>query len=429
MAMVIACVRGKMGDTEFFQAKIPARELVSSVRPAKEVDDWAKWGIEEQIQREINMNRIFKEMVPYVAKSKDRFFGSLIVLVYNGDVHFESITDLNSKVPHAYRSVAQDIGFMTIDGGELIALDGQHRLVTLREIIQGKAGAGGEFVRDVPNDDISVIFLRHESHEKTRRIFNKVNRYAKPTGRGDNIITSEDDGYAIVARRLLEEDAPLGYKDARGDLIVEWKNNTLSARSAKLTTISVVYETVKEILNHEGITDFDEKNRVNRPSEEEIDEAFEHAQRYWKAVLEHLSPFRLALEDRASISKMREEVLLLKPAAQIALFKGLIKALERGLTLQEAVERADRIDWQIRSDIWRDIIVRGDGAIIASKDAYERAAELIAYLISADRMTGEQKETLRVSVNAARGHDYDDQDEDNEPEDLPPPVSVVAGTH
>lgn len=422
MAMVIAAVRGKMGSTEFFQVKMPARELVSSIRPAGELDDWATWGIEERMQRELNQPRITKEIIPYVTKSKDRFFGSLIVLVYQGEVHFESITELSSKIPHAYRSVAADIGFLTIEGGQLVALDGQHRLVTLRDIIQGKA-EDGEFVRDVPNDEISVIFIKHESNEKTRRIFNKVNRYAKPTGRGDNVITSEDDGYAIVTRRLLDEGAPLGAKDTRGELIVEWKNNTLSARSAKLTTISAVYESVKEILNFEGIKDFDEKHRVNRPGDDELDAAYEKVERFWKAVVEKLTTFRKALADRAEIAKMREENLLLKPAGQIALFKGLIKALQRGLTLEEVVKRADKVDWQIKSDIWRDIIVRGDGAIIAgSKEAYDRTADLVAYLIAADRMNGEEKEHLKVTYNTARGFDYENHDEDAEPEELPTPV-------
>jgi DNA sulfur modification protein DndB len=272
-----------------------------------------------------------------------------------------------------------------------------------------------------------VIFIKHESQEKTRRIFNKVNRHAKPTGRGDNIITSEDDGYAIVARRLLGEDAPLGLKDHRGELIVEWRNNTLSARSAKLTTISVVYETVKEILNHEGIKDFDEKHRVNRPSEEELDEAFERVQDYWKAVLEGLHPFQEALADRANIPTIRLESLLLKPAAQIALFKGIIKAEQRDLSLEEAVERANDIDWGIKADMWRDVIVRSDGAIMASKDAYERASNLIAYLIAADHMQDDEKERLCREYNTARGYDYEHPSKDRKPEKLPPPVIEEEG--
>ena len=45
-----------------------------------------------------------------------------------------------------------------------------------------------------------TILIEHEVNMKTRRVFNVVNRYAKQISRGDQIITSEDDGYAIVAR-------------------------------------------------------------------------------------------------------------------------------------------------------------------------------------------------------------------------------------
>ena len=57
----------------------------------------------------------------------------------------------------------------------------------------------------------ACCFIESRDGQKTRRIFNKVNRHAKPTGRSDNIITSEDDGYALVTRRLLDTDldAPL----------------------------------------------------------------------------------------------------------------------------------------------------------------------------------------------------------------------------
>src|SRR5262249_27183700 len=158
-------------------------------RPAREMDEWANMGIDERMQRDPNLKRIRDEIVPYLAKSKDRLFGSLIILVYKGTIAFEPIGDLGTKIPAAYRKVAEKIGFITIDGGELIALDGQHRLLALRAIIQD--GAEGEFVAEVPNDEITVMFVQHESNEKTRRIFNKVNRYAKPTSRSDNIITSE----------------------------------------------------------------------------------------------------------------------------------------------------------------------------------------------------------------------------------------------
>jgi DNA sulfur modification protein DndB len=164
-----------MGNTTFYQLMMPARELVTGVRPAKELDEWANFSIEEKMQRELNTKRIRDEIAPYLARSKDRFFGSLIVLAWHSKVAFESLADVNVKLPNAYKSAIEGIGFVTIDGGHLIALDGQHRLVSLEQVV--KHDVVGSEAMSVADDDISVILIEWENNEKTRRIFNKVNRY------------------------------------------------------------------------------------------------------------------------------------------------------------------------------------------------------------------------------------------------------------
>ncbi len=413
MALVVPCIKGKMGDTEFYEATIPARELVTGVRPASELDNWASMGIEERMQRDPNLKRITQEIAPYIAKSKDRFFGSVIVLVYRGDVYFESLKELGSKLPHAYRSVGDNIGFITIDGGSLIVLDGQHRLLALEKVVRNEVI--GPYSREVPNDDVCVIFIKHESDEKTRRIFNKVNRYAKPTSRSDNLITSEDDGYAILTRWMLRDDAVLGKID--GQEIVNWQSNTLSARSTQFTTISAVYETVKLILADHGVR-WDEKER---PSDDELETNLEIAENFWHTVLHGLTPYQEGLKNITRIPKMREDSeptsLLFKPAAQLALFKGLILAKAGGrLSLGEAVERADKVDWRMSSPIWRDVLVRASGAIDASPPAREIAAQQIGYMIAADKMHEAEIASIQKEIDRVIGHH----------KDLPAPVVQLA---
>lgn len=404
MAVVIPAIRGRMGSNEYFLAKMPARELVSTIRPAKEMDEWASMSIEERLQRDLAVKRVEQEIVPYLAKSPDRLWGSLIVLIYEGKVTFEELTSLGAKLPAAYKSVSESIGFLTVDGGQLIALDGQHRLVALRDVIQGKAE--GDYVTAVPNDDISVVFVKHESHQKTRRIFNKVNRHAKPTGRGDNIITSEDDGYAIVTRRLLDHDAPLGIKVKGNDLIVNWKSNTLSDRSVQFTTISAVYETVRDILDHEGIKQFDEKHLVNRPSEDELDFAYDRVANWWSAVLGGVPAFAAALKNPTNIPNMRkasaECSLLFKPVGQIALFKGLIRAEHKKVALTTAVKRVNDIDWRIEADLWRGVLVTPDGKMMTGKDEINLAGALIGFLLAPDKHSEAEIDALKARYNEAR---------------------------
>lgn len=421
MALVIAGIKGRMGDTDFYQATIKARDLVQGVRAANELDEWTTMSIEDRLQREPDLKRIQEQIAPYIAEAKDRFFGSMIVLVYKGEIYFDSIKEwVDKKAPRAYQSVADHIGVITIQGGALIMLDGQHRLLALEKVVKGEVM--GEYREQVPNDDVCVIFLLHESNEKTRRIFNKVNRYARPTSRGDNIITSEDDRSAIIARKLLSDGAPLGVRvKGSSDVIVEWKNNTIAVRSTKLTTISVVYETVKLILSDNGVPN----DTTSRPSEEELEQYYEYVEKFWNKVLEGLQAYQKALSDSSKIPEMRKDdhpySLLFKAAAQIALFKGLIAATRKNrISLEEAVQRADKINWAMSLPVWKNVLVTPGGTMARAQQAQNLGGKLIAYLIAADKMTEQETAQIQREYSSAHGVDIDDPDVKLMP--LPKPV-------
>jgi DNA sulfur modification protein DndB len=424
MATLIPAIKAKLGNTDYFESTMKVRDLVQAVRPPKEMDTWANLGIEERMQRDPDLKRVKSQLVPYLVRNQDRFFGSIIVLVYKGKLEFETLSDLAKNVPAAYKHIAQKIGFLTIDGGTLIVLDGQHRLLALRTVQQGDAV--GPYASELPDDEVSVIFITHESDVKTRRIFNTVNRYAKLTSRGDNIITSEDDGYAIISRRLLRDGAPLGArmagKSVKAEDLVEWKNNTLTARSTRLTTIGVVYETIKLVLAMHGEEKLDPQER---PDDEALDRYTQTASDMWEAILEGITPFAEAIKDPPKIPGLRKDdaptSLLFKPAAQIGLIDGILRAVVLGkMTLADTIARANRIpDWSMGADIWRDIIIKSGGTIEAGADARERMALLVCYLVAADRLTASEKANIWKRFSLARGDDT---------EDLPSPVEGEAFT-
>ena len=421
MAIVIPTIKGKLGNTEYYETTMKVRDLVLSVRLPSEMDEWANFSIEERMQREPDFRRIEKELGPYIAKNKDRFFGSIIVLVYKGEVIFEPMSDLANNLPAAYRQNAQRIGFITIDGGSLIVLDGQHRLLALRKVHQHEIE--GANYADISDEDVCVIFIQHKNLEKTRRIFNTVNRYAKQTRRGDNIITSEDDGYAIVTRRLL---------DIYPEKSVNWRSNTLTKRSTQLTTISAVYETVKLIL------DINKLNQQERPSEEEIETFLSLVSEVWGPLLQHMDAYVEALLDLSKIPDMRkdeaETSLLFKPASQIALVDGVLRAVkEGGLEITDSITRANKIPtWSMSSDLWQGIIIKQNGAIEAGSEARRRMASLLCYLIAADRIDDKLKFEIWKMFNAARGKDLESWIESGaikgNMENLPVPVEGLAFT-
>lgn len=415
-----ACVRGQMGSTLYYLATMRAQQLTGMVRPAQEMTDtWSTWGVEDRLQREISFKRVRDQIVPYLANAKDRFFGSMIVLAYDPDVfEFEPLEALSRDLPAAYQGSASMMGFLTIKGGNLIMLDGQHRLVAFREVVQGNAN--GEFTDDVPNDEVSVIFIDHESDEKTRRIFNRVNRYAKKTSTGDNIITSEDDGIAIVTRWLLRPGEPLGL-EIGGDLLVNWRSNTLSVRSKQLSTISAVYEINQEILAYDGRAHFTEISTVNRPSDSDLDSAYSTLTFWWNTVLEKVDPLRYALENPDEIVDMRRpgspNSLLFKPVGQVVLFKGLIGAVKKGMVLDVATCRANLIDWKIGADRWRGTVVNHSGRMSTGKAAKTLASNLLTYMLGVS-FTTKAKKDLKAAWNEVRGND-------TPCEELPTPVKVA----
>jgi DNA sulfur modification protein DndB len=408
MAITVPVIQGQMGSTRFYEAKMSARELVASTRAPRDMDGWANFSLEERLQRELNDKRVDDEIVPYLAKSGDRFFSSIVVLIYNADVTYESLSDvIPGGLPAAYRSICKDVGFLTINGGELVVLDGQHRASALGKVIHSKDDLG-EFTKDVANDELAVIFVELNESVHIRRIFNKINRNARPTSRGDNIITSEDDGFAIVTRWLLREGEPLGLKDANGGLIVNWKSNTLPDRSAQFTTVSAVYDTVRSILVHYRMVDeFNEKKNVVRPSKKRLDEAYEHVKDWWLAALHGMDGFKEAFANPIDIPAMRQEgqrwSLLLKPAAHIVLFRALSRAADLGDTHDAAIAKANDIDWNITSEEWKGVLIAPNGRIMARNENYEVAAELVTHLIAGYRMTDQAISQLHDRVSKMKG--------------------------
>ena len=439
MAYTIPCIKGKLGSTPYYLGTMKAEEIVGMAKPAKRMAEWEEFTIEERMQRDLNEKRVRDEIAPYIANDPDRFFGSLVILVYEPDVFgFEGFDDLQVELPLSYNAARQRMGFLTIEGGQLVALDGQHRLAGLEAVVQRRIQ--GELANEVPNDDISVVFIMLDNNmSKIRHIFNKVNRYAKTTSRGDNIITSEEDGIAIITRRLLGKDEPLG-ATKYNKLLVNWQSNTLSARSLQWTTISAVYFAVKDIVEYEGF-DFDVRGRLRkgnvRPTDDDIDEAYERTIWWWKALLEGIAGLRWAISDPSRIPEFRQDdghySLVFRPIGIMALVKGIriakarADAQSQSVTLTTLVERANRIDWRLRigssvNSLWVETIVRADGRMSTATESVAVAADLVAYLVGKEYMAEGEIGQFQRRYNLLRGNADIENESDLGPE-LPSAVS------
>lgn len=413
----IGCIRAKMGDTPYYLAKMSAGQLIDSVGIAKELPEWPDMTADEKMQREYDIKRVVEEMVPYVVDDPNRFFGSLIIDIYSGyeEIVFESVDKTIQSLPAAYRVPMKDMGFLTLPGKErLIALDGQHRLLALKIAIKGVMGipAGEKMTAamnrlephpGLANEEISVIFVEHEDPKKIRKIFNKINKYAKQTSRGDNIITSDDDVFAVISRKLLTDGEPLA--PINGIDLVNWKSNTLSTRSKQLTTLSALYTISGTLLK-------DNKYSTNvLPEDNEVAAAYDEVADFWKVLLNKLDAFQKYIQltrcDKP-ISTMRENNLLFKPVTQMALAHVAKMAKNKGIEWSDAVEKLNKISWSFDNDIWFNLLVIGstNKKMITGKEAVRGVGMVISYLVMGDKMTNaELADVKTVYTNAKNNPD------------------------
>lgn len=305
----------------------------------------------------------------------------------------------------------EDIGYLTLSGKErLIALDGQHRLLALKIAIKGVYGlpAGTKLPSTVKSldphpelakEEISVIFVEHKNNQKIRKIFNKVNKYARQTSRGDNIITSDDDIYAVIARRLFREGEVLA--PVSNNELVNWKSNTLSQRSKQLTTISALYTIAETVLK--------EKNFSAKmlPSEDEQEEAYGIISDFWSTLLETLNAYKEYMKftyANKPVSLLREQNLLMKPVTQMALAHVAAMAMDKNIAWKDIVLKLNNLDWSFDNKLWFNIIIigRAQRKMITGKESIRSAGMVISYMVMGKQMSKDEiSDVKRIICNAS----------------------------
>lgn len=413
--------RAQLGSTQYYTTKMTVEDLVNTVGLAIELPEWKDMTPDEKMQREPDINRVVNEICPYFVEDPDRFFGSLIVDIYSGydNIVFEPITKFvdQEKLAAAHNIALKDAGFLTLPGKErLIALDGQHRLLAMKLCLKGSSAISVAMLGNkkmtpqmmalVPHpelaeEEVSVILVEHRDNLKIRKIFNKVNKYARQTGRGQNIITSDDDVYASIARRLFAEGEIL-HKIGKNEL-VNWSSNTLSQRSKQLTTVSALYTIAETISKDRGWS-----AKVMPTDEEGIEEVFEENTDFWKQLLNGMRVYReyldLTREDKP-ISQLREDNLLMKPVTHMALAHVAYFAKKKDIKWATVVEKLDKVDWSMDNSVWFNILVipAKKKKVITGKESIRAAGLVIAYMVMGDYMTNyeihEVKEIIKNSTN------------------------------
>ena len=223
-----------MGDWIYYPTLMKLKDIAERVNIAKEI--YQSETLSDMVQREIKRKR-GKEIKDYLLQQEQRFFNSLIVAIHEGDPNWHEITHIESNNQLDSEDIPEDvvagIGILSLNGEEeLFTLDGQHRLIGIKEAVDEDPELG--------EDELSIIFITHRTEEKerSRRLFTTLNKNAVRVSKGEIIALDEDDTMAITVRDLVTKNKM--FMDDR--ILNSPIDNVPPSNQTCLTTIGTLYD-------------------------------------------------------------------------------------------------------------------------------------------------------------------------------------------
>lgn len=355
------------------------------------------------------------------------------------------------------------VRFRTLDGGgrvglidlsseaRLYALDGQHRVIGISAALslistgrldvrekEGKVKRDEMLILDDLIDEfdldesevqklgaermgIEIIPAviagesREEAQLRVRTTFTHVNKQAAPLTPGEISQLDEDNGFAIVARRVAVGHPFL--KDVKN--AVNFKNSTISKRSAQITTLQTMTEMAQSyLIAHNEYTGWGSKRGElpRRPEESSLIEGIKDFTLMWDQIA--LLPTFERIVGGESVALHRRFAhedkdgqgnghMLLRPVGQQALAQavGLLHAGEANMSLDSIFAKLAILDrrggFQLDSvkNPWWGVLYDFNGQRISIRGR-DTAVKILRYMIAG--LPDKDRKELREAIAEAR---------------------------
>lgn len=370
---LIPALQAKVGDWDYYICVMKYAEVAKNIYFAHELR--GNSNINEVMQRGISDRT--KHILNYLLNSPHRFLGALIVAAYGGDPKYVPVSMEDGD--GMLSGLDRQFGVLTFDGSQsYFALDGQHRLSAIKDAVRQKPEIGRE--------EIAVIVVSHsdsdEGKRRTRRLFTNINRNAKSTTASENILLDEDDGAAIIARRLVTEHPILSFdgfvkiytkinKD-EGEMKLAGTNIPVTDPKA-FTTIGVLYDMVK-YLTFGLPTSI--RAQAARPTDDELEHAYivvkeriDAIMDVYKAIPNKLLLSPVARELRAPKDKPGLGHPLMRPVIQKSVTRVIEQICDQQvLNFSEILIVLSNMSVKIQDAPWNAVFNSSTGKMISNAD-------------------------------------------------------------
>jgi DNA sulfur modification protein DndB len=353
-ALLLPAIRALVGDWNYYVTTLSFAETARLIKAPDEIHERKR--LAEWIQREA-IESHSGAIADYIVENPQRFLGSLIVGVYGGSPNW---TPLNVKVPEEEGVSAQllqriegRMGLLRLSGSEsLFAIDGQHRVAGIKAALNRTQDD-----QSIENDTVSAIFVAHDPKsdagmQRTRRLFTTVNKKAKIVSKSAKIALDEDDGFAIVTRRLI--DSHWLFEDARKLILYSSGGSIPSTDVSSITSVVGLFEIVKDLYG--GSKDFGE----TRPDEKSLTEHLELCASFFDELLKQIPEYKKVFVSRrgraGDYRTAATNHLLFRPIGQRAFARAVQLLISRNVAIPIGVRRLRSAEMLIQKEPWHYIV-------------------------------------------------------------------------
>lgn len=414
--------------------------------------------IDEIQQRPLDWSRQ-APLVQYLSARKNHKFPPVLVVINQSWVDDPKAAEWNSqgiatKSTTDFTPLDKDgkVGLLNIseDNFTIYALDGQHRLMGVQGLMEliktGKLQrykkdktADDSFIKiddlieqyqvdpaylqSLPKEKIGIEFIcavasgetRTQARRRVRSIFVHVNLMAAPLTKGQLAQLNEDDGFAIVARKIATNHPLLAQQPERKPR-VNWNSATVAANSTVLTTLQAIQDMSERYLGQK----FPhwkplEKGLIPmRPEDDEIEEGIAEFTKLFDNLAALPSYKLLDDEDTPALRRFSFEKdggegnMLFRPVGQVALVQALgILLFKKGFALGDIFKKLRKFDQQggfsgmeYPQSLWYGVLYDPNKKRVQVAGR-ELAAKLLIYILGGTQDQMERAE-LRKAVADAR---------------------------
>jgi DNA sulfur modification protein DndB len=399
---IIPAFKAHVGDWEYFLCLMSYAEVDRSIRFAWELG--GNKDLATMIQRGISERT--GEIREYLLNNKHHFLGSLVVAAVGGNPEYTPVEMVDAQ--GILNDVDRDFGVLQFDGTHMFfALDGQHRLRAIKDAIVKDPSLAGE--------DIGVIVVPHfdnaQGQQRTRRLFTNINRYAKPTNLQENIALDEDDGYAILTRRVVNEHPFLSKPDVvrvftkvgeTGEL--KLAGRSVSLGSTSWTTIGVLYDILRELGFKLNPT---MGERTNRATDQVLEDSYKTLVKRLEQLMKACGDVKAAMAAGPTIRDVRSPKggeasghPFMRPVVQVTVARAVRHIVDQNqLSWDESLKRLSELDWRLGSPPWSAVFVEESNKPGAGKMAPGKQFTELLYNLLLIHLAPRTKSEIHRAIN------------------------------